>query len=121
MRDEGTKDLRERTTAFSLRVMSVCVALPRTRSGNLAAGQLIRAGTSVGAQYREAYRARSMAESISKIESTLQELEESSYWLEIIARKKMLNERKLSLLRKEADELTAILVTCVRKMKGERQ
>src|SRR5580765_1235512 len=111
-RGESTKDLRERTTEFALRVMSVCDALPRSRSGNLAAYQLTRAGTSVGAQYREAYRARSRAESISKIESTLQELEESSYWLEIIAKRKMLNPGRLSPLQKEADELTAILVTC---------
>jgi four helix bundle protein len=80
----------------------------------------VRAGTSVGAQYREAFRARSKAESISKIESSLQELEESSYWLELIVRYRMLNARRLAALRKEANELT-ILVTCVRKMKDRRR
>lgn len=107
------RDLRERTTAYALRVMAVCEALPRTRVGGLVANQLLRAGTSVGAQYREAFRARSKAESISKIESSLQELEESSFWLEIIARREMLKPERLAGLHREAAELTAILVTCV--------
>jgi four helix bundle protein len=112
MKDEGYRNLRERTTAYALRVMTVCDSLPRTRSGKLR-----HPDTSFGPQYREAFRARSKAESISKIESSLQELEESSYWLEIIARRKMLNPRRLVPLLKEAGELTAILVTCVKKMK----
>ena len=83
--------------------------------------QAFRAGTSVGAQYREAFRSRSDAELISKIESTLQELDETSYWLELLAESAVVKPPRLAALRKEADELTAIFVTSVRKIKARRR
>ncbi len=77
-------DLRARTKAFALRVIRVYVALPPTPVAQILGKQLVRSGTSVGAHYREATRARSPAEFISKIEAGLQELEETVYWLELI-------------------------------------
>ena len=83
--------------------------------------QVLRSGTSVGAHYRESLRARSNAEVISKIEGGLQELEETQYWLELLSESGTVPEDRLSSLLQEADELTAILVTCVKKVKARKK
>jgi four helix bundle protein len=113
-------DLRERTLQLGLRVIKVCDALPRKRAATVIANQLVRSGTAVGAHFRESVRARSDAEIISKLESALQEIDETDYWLELIGRAKFISEDKLVSLRKEVDEVTAILVTCVKKVKERR-
>jgi four helix bundle protein len=78
-------DLRDRTKSFALRIVKLYTALPKTTEAQVLGKQVLRSGTSVGAHYREAIRARSNAEYISKIEVGLQELEESIYWLELLA------------------------------------
>jgi len=80
----------------------------------------LRSGTSVGAQLREGKRSRSDAEMISKTESALQELEETAYWLELLAESGMVDAKKLTGLRNEADQLTAILVTSTKSLKTRR-
>ena len=121
MRDEGgALDLRVRTKAFALRVIRVFGALPNTIEAQGIGKQVLRSGTSVGAHYREACRARSDAEFISKLEGGLQELEETCYWLELLVESGIVPERKLSDLMAEANELTAILVTCVKKTKQRK-
>ena len=80
----------------------------------------MRSGTSVGAQLREGKRSRSDAEMISKTESALQELEETAYWLELLAESGMVDAKKLTGLRNEADQLTAILVTSTKSLKTRR-
>jgi len=82
--------------------------------------QLLRAGTSVGAHYREATRARSTAEFVSKLEGGLQELEETMYWMELVGEAQLLPAERLADLAGEADELAAILVSCVRSAKARR-
>jgi four helix bundle protein len=82
--------------------------------------QLLRSGVSVGAHYREACRARSDAEFISKIESGLQELEETRYWFELLRDAGVLTSDGLAELDSEADELTAILVTLAKSTKRRR-
>lgn len=122
MKDEGgPPPLRERTYQFALRVVKMYAALPRNRIAQTLGYQAFRSGTSVGAQYREAHRARSDAEIVSKLESTLQELEETSYWLDLLVDSDQVTSRRLSALRREADELTAIMVTIVRKIKARRR
>ena len=120
MRDDVAR-LRKRLTDFALRVMKLCDALPRTRSANTIAYQLLRSGTSPGAQYREGIRSRSDAELISKLESALQELEESTYWMELLVAYEIVGPRKLAPLMREADELTAIFVASVKKLKARRR
>ncbi len=80
--------------------------------------QVLRCGTSVGAHYREACRARSNAEFISKIEGGLAELEETAYWLELIARSGILAKARLAEIDREVNELTAIFVTCAKNAKN---
>jgi four helix bundle protein len=113
-------DLRTRTKQFALRIIRLFSALPKNTEGQVIGKQLLRSGTSVGAHYREATRARSDAEFISKIEGGLQELEESVYWMELLAESGIVPSLRLEDLQKEADELTAILITCVKKTKNRR-
>lgn len=114
------KDLKTRTKEFALRVIRLYSSLTKTTEAQVIGKQLLRAGTSVGAHYREASRARSDAEFIAKIEGGLQELEESCYWMELLIEASIIPENKLSELLKEADELTAILVTCVKNAKEKQ-
>ena len=121
MRDEKpVSDLRERTKSFALRVVRLYGALPKTTEAQVMGKQVLRSGTSVGAHYREACRARSDAEFISKIEGGLQELEETTYWLELLVESSIVSKERLSDLMAEANELTAILVTCAKKTKQRR-
>lgn len=114
------KDLKGRTKDFALRVIRLYTALPKTTEAQVIGKQLLRSGTSVGAHYREATRARSNAEFISKIEGGLQELEESMYWMELLIDASIFPKGKMAEFLKEADELTAILVTCVKNAKEKR-
>ena len=107
---EQNLDLRDRTKKFALRIISVCDVLGNSGKAGIISRQLIRCGTSVGAQFREAKRARSTVEFVSKVESAAQELEESMYWLELVIEGDILPGQKLQPLLKEADEIMAILV-----------
>ena len=79
--------------------------------------QLLRSGTSVGAHYREAHRAHSSAEFVSKIEGGLQELEETAYWLELLEEAKLANHASTHELLDEAEELTSIFVSSAKTAK----
>ena len=101
-------ELQKRTKLFGLRVMKLCDALPRSRSANVIANQLLRSATAVGANYRSACRARSSADWINKLGIVIEEADESAYWLELIIDGELLPVAKVTALLKEADELTAI-------------
>ncbi len=111
------RELCDRTKAFALRVVRLSAALPRAREADVIARQVLRSGTSVGAQCREAYRSRSKAELISKLESSLQELDETAYWLELLVESEIVSAEKLAPLMTEADEITRVIVTVVRTVK----
>jgi four helix bundle protein len=123
MKEEGRSmksandDLIERTKRFALRVIRLFVSLPKTGEAQVLGKQLLRSGTSVGANYREAHRARSRAEFAAKCGDSLREIEESAYWLELLEESGILPATKLKDLRTETNELTAIFVTIVRKSK----
>jgi four helix bundle protein len=104
-------ELQDRTKQLALRVLKLIDVLPRTAAGRAISSQLVRAATSVGANYRSACRARSRAEFAAKLGVALEEADESLYWLELVRESKLVPENKLSLLLKEADELTAILAS----------
>ena len=114
---ETPQDLKVRTKQFALRVIRLYSALPKTTEAQAIGKQVLRSGTSVGAQYREGHRARSNAEFISKLESALQELEETAYWLELLVESEIISQKRLQPLIIEADELTAILVSSVKGAK----
>ena len=110
-------DLIERTKRFALRVIRLFVSLPKTAEAQVLGKKLLRSGTSVGANYREAHRARSRAEFAAKCGDSLREIEESAYWLELLEESDIVSATKLKGLRTEANELTAIFVTIVTKSK----
>ena len=114
------QDLVERTRAFALGVIKLYSRLPVTTLAQVMGRQLLKAGTSVGAQYREARRAKSNADFISKIEGALQELEETSYWLELIEGSRVIATNDANPLQVEASELTSILVASVRTVKKRK-
>ena len=96
----------------------ICLSSEGDRGAGLGK-QVLRSGTSVGAHYREAVRARSVAEFVSKIEGGLQELEETLYWLELLVDSGIVSETRLEDLRKEADELIAMFVSSVKTAKRQ--
>ena len=111
-------DLRKRTKQFGLRVIRLSSALPSDYETVVIRKQLVRSGTSVGAQYREACRARSVAEFLSKMHQGLQELDETAYWFELLVESERVPQSKLGDLMREADELIAIFVTSIKTAGG---
>ena len=113
------EDLKLRTKQFALRTMKLAEALPLRLSGKVIGNQLMRSGTSVGANYRSACRGRSKAEFISKLGIALEEADESAYWLELVIESKLLKEKLVESLLKEANELAAILLASIKTAKSK--
>lgn len=111
-------DLRDRTKDFALRIIRMFSVLAETTETQVLGKQLLRSGTSIGANYREAFRGRSKAEFVAKCFDCLREIEESAYWLELLVVANIVSAAKLEPLRKEADELTAIFVTILKHSKN---
>lgn len=111
----ASNNLKLRTKEFALRIIRLYSALPSKVEAQVLGKQVLRSGTSVGAQYREAGRARSTAEYISKVQGSLQELEETAYWLELLAESQLIDHVKLKGLLQETSELIAIFTTLVQK------
>ena len=106
--------MKVRTKAFALRMLKVVKSLPNTTEGKVIAYQLAKSGTSVGANYRAACRARTNKEFIAKLGTVLEETDESAFWLELIMESEILPRLKLEKLHQEADELCAILYSSIR-------
>ena len=114
------EELKKRTKQFALRIMQLVDALPKTTAGRAIGNQLVRSGTSIGANYRAACRARSKAEFIAKLGIVVEEADESAFWLELIIEGDLMKEEKVGALLEEANELTAIFVSS-RKTAGQHQ
>ena len=118
MRDEQPKDLRVRTKRFALDVIRLYSVLPKTTEAQVLGRQVLRSGTSVGANYREAYRSRSKVEFIAKVGDCLKELDESSYWFELLADSGIVPVAKTYCIQDECNQLLAILTTISKKSKA---
>lgn len=117
MNDE--KNLRPRTKMFARRIIRLYCALPKTNEAAQVLGkQVLRSGTSIGANYREAQRGRSKAEFISKIGDCLKEADETAYWLELLLEENFVTPARLQPLLDETNELLAILTTISKRSKG---
>jgi len=110
----NSNELKQRTKQFALCVIRMTDALPKTMAAGVLGKQLLRSATSVAANYRSACRGRSKSEFIAKLGIVEEESDESSLWLELIEDAGMLPSKKLSALRAEADEITAIMVSSIR-------
>jgi len=114
-------ELKRRTRQFALRVIRLAEALPRSRAADVIGRQLVRSGSSVGANYRAACRARSNADFIAKMSIVEEEADETVYWLELLVDSKMVSAPALQPLLKEANELLAITVASVNTARGKRR
>ena len=114
-------ELKGRLKEFSLRVIKLYGALPKTTEAQVIGKQLLRSGTSVGAHYYESQRAKSDADFISKIDGAAQECEESIYWLELLQDAEIIMAERLAPLHEEAQQLVAILITIARKAKEKQK
>ena len=112
--------MKQRTKKFALRILDLADALPHTRSGNVIAGQIVRSGTSVAANYRALCRAKSRADFVNKTSIVEEEADENCFWLELLIDRGLLSDRRVQPLLKEANELTAIFVAS-RKTAVSRQ
>ena len=115
---EPPEDMRSRTRRFALSVISASARLPKSDEVRVMSRQFLRSGTSVGAHYREASRARSTAEFTSKLEGALQELDETTYWIELLQDSKLTRFPEGAGIAAEADELIRIIVIMVKNAKG---
>ena len=102
-------ELKRRTKVFGLRVFKLVDALPKNLQGRAIGNQLVRSGTSVGANYRAACRARSRAEFISRLGVVEEEADESAYWMEMIIEAELVKPTLVKSLLAEANEIVAII------------
>lgn len=112
------EELRKRTKAFAVRIVKLCRALPENREGDVFGRQLLRAGTSVGANYRAAGRSRSKADFVSKITVVLEEADETVFWLEMLRESGLIPAHRLGPLLDEANQLVAIFSASRRTAKA---
>jgi four helix bundle protein len=112
--------LRERTTAFALRVMRLVDSLPRTRAAEVISRQLLRSATSVGANYRAACRGRSKAEFLAKLGIVEEEADECVYWIELVVASGLMKEELVHPLLQEANEIVSMIVASIRTGRTRR-
>jgi four helix bundle protein len=109
-----TNELKLRTKNFSLMIIDLVEKLPNSISVRVVANQIVKSGTSVGANYRAVCRARSDREFISKMNIVLEEADETLFWIEIIMAKQWVLKPELEVIWKEGNELTAIFVSALK-------
>ncbi len=114
---QDVTNLRIRTKRFALRIIKLYQDLPHSGETQVIGKQVLRSGTSVGTQYREACRAKSPADFVNMMGGSLKELDETAYWLELLVEGEIMPATKLADLPKETDELTAIFVSSINTAK----
>ena len=114
------QEMQARTKRYALRVIKLIDALPRNTTAQTIGKQLLRSGTSVGANYRAACRAKSTADFISKLSIVEEEADESVYWMELLVESNIVKKALLSSLIDEGDQILAIIVSAIRTLKRKR-
>lgn len=114
---EFAKQLEKRTKTFAIDIIRLSAALPSTPEGRVIRNQITKSGTSIGANYREANRARSKADFLNKISIAESEASETEYWLEIIEELQWLEKQKTEIIQKEISELLAIFTSIGKNLK----
>jgi len=115
------EELKKRTKAFALRIIKMVESLPKGKTGDVIGRQLLRSGTSVGANYRSACRARSSADFISKMTIVEEEADESIYWMELLAEGGLIEGQRLKDVVAEANEILAITVSSINTARKGRR
>ncbi len=110
-------DMKHRTRLFAIRIIRLVESLPKGRTEDVLGKQLLRSGTSVGANYRASCRAKSTADFIYKMGIVEEETDESLYWMGVLIEAKIMVSKKLEPLMKEGNELLAITVASIKTAK----
>lgn len=110
--------LRERTKAFAVRIVRLVSALPNNRIGDVLGRQVLKSGTSIGANYREASRASSKRHFITTLEIAQREADETLYWLELLIDTQTMSSQQLAELIQECNEIVAMLTTAIKTAKS---
>jgi four helix bundle protein len=118
MQEDDVNPTRARLQAFALRIIKLCAALPQNNLGWVLGKQLLKSGTSIGANYCEAQRASSRAHFASILEISLREADETKYWLELLMRSELMSETQLSDILDECEQIIAILAAAIRTTKS---
>jgi four helix bundle protein len=111
--------LKERTKSFALNIIRLVESLPKGRTADVIGRQLLDAGTSVGANYRAACRARSPADFISKMGIAEEEADESIYWIELLVKARLVDDNDISDLFEEANQILAMTVSSIKTARGK--
>src|SRR5216117_3008414 len=114
------EQMKARTKAYAVRVVKLVQSLPRTRECDILGSQLLRSGTSVGANYRAVCRAKSTSDFINKLRIVEEECDESLFWMELLVDNSLVRPSRLAGLMKEADEILAIVVSSAKTARTSR-
>ena len=114
-------DFKRRTKTFALRVIWLSEALPNSGTAGVIGRQLLRAGTSVGANYRSACRAKSRADFIAKMAIVEEECDESLYWMELLVETGQVKSELLGNLMEEAEEILSLVVASIKTSRTRKQ
>ena len=117
----NAEDMKKRTRAFALTIIRLVQGLPRTTEADVIGRQLLRSGTSVGANYRASCRARSQADFVAKMGIVEEEADESIYWMELLVDAGVVNSNAVAELLDEANQITAIVVSSIRTARGGKR
>ena len=115
-----SNQLKDRTKKFALRIITLVESLPENKTTRVIGNQILRSGTSVGANYRAACRAKSTPDFINKLKIVEEEADETLYWLELLVEAKIVKEDRLLELMKENNELIAIFVSAIKSTKNPK-
>jgi four helix bundle protein len=115
------KTFKSRTKRFALEVIRLVEPLPRNRVAEVLGRQLLRSGTSVGANYRAACRGKSVSDVVAKLSIVEEEADESIYWIELLEEAGILAPARVELIKKEANELLAMTVASIKTLRARRQ
>ena len=113
-------EMKQRTKAYANRVVKLCSALPSNWIAQTLGKQLLRSGTSVGANYRAVCRAKSKSDFINKLRIVEEECDESLFWVELLVDNNFIKPSRLGNLMKEADEILAIVVSSAKTARTSR-
>ena len=113
-------EFKARTKDVALRIIKVVESLPQTRSADVIGKQLLRSGTSIGANYRAACRAKSTADILHKLSIVEEEADESLYWIELLIESKLLSENQLSKLFSDINEIVAMTVASIKTLRARK-
>ena len=114
------EEMKSRTKAYANRVVKLCAALPNNWIARVLGQQLLRSGTSVGANYRAVCRAKANADFINKLRVVEEECDESLFWMELLVDNNLIRASRLAELMKEADEILAIVVSSAKTARTSR-